>query len=107
MVTQLLVTYFSPPVSLATALHRSLDKAQVHTHEVVNVHPRPLICTLGDIKRPSDSVHFPQKHRKECALLPSRTSTRSVDVRRAYNGSLELIAVLGRSGLDDGVDVAM
>ena len=104
---RLVASYLLPSISLPTTLGRSCNQTQVHTHQVLDMHPRPLVLSPGNVERTPDLHHLPYEHGKESTLLPPRPSARSIDIRRADDSSLELGSVLSRSCLDDGVDIAV
>ena len=99
--------YLSAPICAFPTSGSRLDKSEVHSHEVLDMHPRARVRSVPCIKRRADSLDLFPENREVDAVRFTRPSSRSVYVRRTHDGRLEFVTVVCGGCLDDLVDVAM
>lgn len=84
------------------------DDFQIHSHQIVDVHPAPGISPIAVIEnlttQPSNLLH---EEGNECRMRLGQTFSLAVDVRRTHDGDVNLFAVLLHSVVQDRFSVAV
>lgn len=85
-----------------------LDDVEIKRHEIFNVHPASGIGSVAVVEHLIvNFVHRADKHGHEGAPGLYRALAFAVDVRRAHDGNVDLVAVLGHGLVEKHLRVAM